>query len=154
MAEPAPEYGRRRVVTGLDAEGRSCVIVDGPTLPLASASRLVWRTEGALADNSGADDCSPADFGFDLMQAGSLFMITTFAPGMGSFWHATDTVDYIVMLTGEVVLELEAGEVRLRAGDVLVDRGVRHSWRNDGPEPATAAIVTVPASPVGAGRTV
>jgi mannose-6-phosphate isomerase-like protein (cupin superfamily) len=44
--------------------------------------------------------------------------------------------------------------VTLRAGDCIVDRGVIHGWRNDGAEPAVYASVTIPAQPVGQGRTV
>jgi mannose-6-phosphate isomerase-like protein (cupin superfamily) len=53
-----------------------------------------------------------------------------------------------------VVLVLETGEVTLRAGDCIVDRGVIHGWRNDGAVPAVYASVTIPAHPVGQGRTV
>jgi mannose-6-phosphate isomerase-like protein (cupin superfamily) len=52
------------------------------------------------------------------------------------------------------VLVVETGEVTLRAGDLIVDRGVIHGWRNDGVEPAVYVSVTLPARPVGLGRTV
>ena len=58
------------------------------------------------------------------------------------------------MMAGEVTIELETGEVLLRAGDLVTDRGVVHAWRNDRPLPARYAVVTVPAHPLGAGRTV
>lgn len=144
----------RRVVTGLDAEGRSCVILDGPLVPLGETSGLAWLTEAIPADNSGSGDCPHGPFSFDLMHAGgSICMVNEYRKGVGEFWHATDTIDYIVMLSGEVVLQLETGEVTLRAGDFLVDRGVVHSWRNDRDEPARALIVVLPANPVGQGRT-
>lgn len=143
----------RRVVTGLDAEGRSCVIVDGPGLPLGSMSQMAWRST-VPPDNSGMQDCGAVEFSFDLMHEQSLFQRCEFLPGIGDFWHATDTIDYLVMLEGEVTLVLEAGEVTLRAGDFLVQRGVGHSWRNDSGARAAAAIVSLPALPVGKGRTV
>lgn len=143
----------RRVVTGLDPAGRSCVIVDGPGHPLSDTSQMVWRS-GIPADNGPSQDCEPAEFSFDLMQQGSLFMRMVFQPGMREFWHATDSIDYIVLLEGEVTLMLEAGETTLRAGDFLVDRGVSHCWRNDSGAPAVAAIISLPAHPVGKGRTV
>jgi quercetin dioxygenase-like cupin family protein len=141
------------VVTGLDAEGQSCVIVDGPGHPLSATSQMLWRS-AVPADNSAMEDCEPAEFSFELMHAGSLFMRMEFQPGMREFWHATDSIDYIVLLEGEVTLMLEAGEVILRAGDFLVDRGVNHCWRNDGDQPAVAAIISLAALPVGKGRTV
>lgn len=149
--------GTRRVITGIDTEGKSCVTIDGPLLDLGAGGggKLAWRTDSVPADNSGTGDVAPATFGFDLMHAGgTLFMVMEFAPGGPEFWHATDTIEYVAMLEGEITLDLEAGPVTIRAGDVLVDRGVVHSWRNDSGEPARAAIVIVPARPVGKGRTV
>lgn len=146
----------RRVITGLDADGRSAIIIDGPPVDLGGGGgRLVWRTEGLPADNSGSGDCPVEPFGFDLMHSGgSMFMAMDFAPGAGDFWHATDTVEYVTMIAGEVVFQTETGEATLRAGDLLVDRGIVHSWRNDSGAPARAAIVILPAHPVGKGRTV
>ncbi len=145
----------RRVVTGLNAEGKSCVILDGPLLPLGGPAAMAWRTPSLPADNSGSGDCEGGPFSFEMLQGGgSMFMVMEYQPGIAAMWHATDTIDYIVMLKGEVVLDLEEGEVRLKAGDVLVDRGVVHSWRNDSAEPATAAVIILPALPVGKGRTV
>lgn len=156
MTEPAI----RRVVTGLDAQGRSCVLIDGE-VPLANSmagrSRVVWRTDDVPADNSGTSDVEPGLVSVgNLSGPGSLFMIQTFTPEHGGgapFWHATDSIDYITMLSGEVVFATESGETTLRAGDVLVDRGIVHAWRNDSGADAVAAIVIVPALPVGKGRT-
>jgi uncharacterized cupin superfamily protein len=61
-------------------------------------------------------------------------------PGM----HTTDSVDYVVVLDGEVWLELDDGQLsRLRAGDVVVQNGTRHAWRNLGSGPVTLAVVQV-----------
>jgi quercetin dioxygenase-like cupin family protein len=146
---------RRRVVTGLDADGKSCVIIDGACRPMASIGELVWSTPGLPADNSGSDDIAPPASPLDLMHGGgSVFMVLEYPPGMQSYWHATDTIDYIVVLEGELVLMLDAEEVKLTAGTFVVDRGVNHAWRNDGPARAVAAGITLPAHPVGKGRTV
>lgn len=144
----------RRVITGLDGQGRSTVLVDGPLHSLGG-SLMAWRTESLPADNAVQHDVAPVQFDFELMHAGgSMFMVMDFAPGMGEFWHATDTLEYIAMLHGEIVFQTETGDVTLRAGDVLADRGILHSWRNDSGEVARAAIVILPALPVGKGRTV
>jgi hypothetical protein len=144
----------RRIVTGVDANGRSCVTIDGPMQELSFTNALIWRTDGLPADNSGAGDCPGGPFSFDLLHSGgTVFMVNEYQPGQQAYWHATDTIDYIAVLQGEVMIELEDGEARLRAGDFAVDRGVVHSWRNDGPEVAVAAIVTIPSHPVGKGRT-
>lgn len=141
----------RRVVTGLNAEGKSAAIIDGPLVPMSTAGAMVWRTDAMPADNSGSADIAESPFSFALMEGGgSNFMVVEYAVGMEEFWHSTQTIDYIVMLEGEVVLQLEAGEVRLTAGDFLVDRGVIHSWRNDGPGRAVSAVITLPALPLAA----
>jgi mannose-6-phosphate isomerase-like protein (cupin superfamily) len=58
-------------------------------------------------------------------------------PGM----HTTDTVDYVVILSGEVWLELDNGRQHLvRAGDVIVQNGTRHAWRNKTNQPCTMAV--------------
>lgn len=152
----------RRVVTGLDAQGRSCVLVDGPPIALGhgvndgGGGGYLWRTASVPADNSGREDIAVTPpFSYDWFHdGGSNFMVVEQAPSKDAFLHATDTIDYAVMLKGEVTLVLEAEEVKLRAGDVLVDRGVVHGWRNDGPDTAVYAVITLPAHPVGKGRTV
>ncbi len=144
----------RRVVTGLDAEGRSCVIIDGEVPRFDAATNLVWRTAALPADNAGRDDAA-APYTMDMLHdGGSNFLLVELPPNMGRFMHATDTIDYLVVLEGTVVLELESGEARLGPGDFIVDRGVIHAWRNDGPETAVMASITLPALPVGKGRTV
>lgn len=58
-------------------------------------------------------------------------------PGM----HTTDTVDFEVVISGEVTLELDDGvETVLRPGDTVVQNGTRHRWRNRGVEPAVLAL--------------
>ncbi len=62
------------------------------------------------------------------------------APGM----HTTSTIDFEVVLSGEVVLELDDGAtVHLRPGDTVVQNGTRHRWSNPGTEPATLAVFLV-----------
>ena len=148
-------FPARRVVTGLDAQGRSCVLIDGPVPAWGETGGRVWRTTSHPADNSVQADCPDEPFSFEVMHTGgSVVMMHEFAPGIADFWHATDSIEYLAMLSGAVVLRLEAGEVTLNAGDVLVDRGVLHSWHNPFAEPARAMIVAMPAQPVGKGRTV
>lgn len=150
------ERSWRRVVTGLNAEGKSCVLIDGPVPRHGPAANLVWRSAAVPADNAGGEDAAVPYHMAMLHDGGSNFILTELPPGMGgdAFMHATDTIDYLVMMSGEVVLALETGEVTLRAGDLIVDRGVIHGWRNDGAETAVFASVTLPARPVGEGRTV
>jgi quercetin dioxygenase-like cupin family protein len=146
----------RRVVTGLDANGRSCILFDGEVPQLGPVANLVWRTGAVPADNAGsADAAAPYRMEF-LHDGGSNFILTEFPPGRDelAFMHATDTIDYLVVISGEITLVLEESETRCGPGTLIVDRGVIHGWRNDGAASAVYASVTIPAKPVGKGRTV
>ncbi|HEX8055927.1 MAG TPA: cupin domain-containing protein [Novosphingobium sp.] len=142
----------RRVVTGLNADGKSCVLIDGEVPRLGPGPAVVWRT-GLPADNVGSEDTAtpydPAIF----HDGGSTFMIVEVPPGYPHFMHATDTIDYLIVLAGELVMELETGEARMGPGTFIVDRGVIHAWRNDGPETVVLATVILPAHPEGKGAT-
>ena len=66
--------------------------------------------------------------------------------------HKTATVDYIIVLKGEIYAVMETGEKLLRAGDILVQRGTNHSWSVRGTEPCIVAAVLVSAKSVGAAK--
>jgi Cupin domain len=71
----------------------------------------------------------------------------TFEPD-GSRMHVTQTVDYAILLDGELWLELDDGEtVHLSAGDIVVQQATRHGWRNKGDRPATIAFVMLGRGP-------
>jgi mannose-6-phosphate isomerase-like protein (cupin superfamily) len=62
------------------------------------------------------------------------------APGM----HTSDTVDYCVVVRGEMTLELDDGQkVHLRQGDCVIQNGTRHRWRNPLPEPCLMAFISI-----------
>ena len=63
-------------------------------------------------------------------------------PGM----HTTRTIDYGIVLSGEIDLELDEGTVHLKSGDVVVQRGTRHAWHNPGPKPCTMAFILISGS--------
>jgi quercetin dioxygenase-like cupin family protein len=65
--------------------------------------------------------------------------------------HRTDSIDYIVVMAGEIDMELDGSTVHLKAGDVMVQRGTIHNWVNRGTEPCVLAVVLVDAKPVEAG---
>ena len=151
----SPGLAQRRVVTGLDAEGRSTVIIDAP-VPKASngATQLVWRAASVPADNAGSADAS-IPFSIDHLKDGSSpFFVVELPVGIPRHMHATDTLDYLVILSGQIVLEMETGEVVLGPGDMIVQRGTLHAWRNDGPEPVRMISINLPSIPVGGGATI
>ncbi len=140
----------RRVVTGLDESERSCIIIDGPS------DGVIWETTEIPVSNSGIADRG-GSFSFKFAVGGTKFYIAELPPGDGLFgpgMHASNTIDYIAILRGEVVLVTETGETKLYPGDTVVDRGVLHGWRCEGPDPVAMAIVMVDAAPVGPGPTV
>jgi quercetin dioxygenase-like cupin family protein len=144
----------RRVITGLDGDGRSAVVIDAavPRFNAMSAA-LVWRSALPADNSDNADTAVP--YALDLLHSGHAnFAVCVFPPGAPAFMHATDTIDYLVILSGRVTLVLETGEAELGPGDVVVDRGVIHGWSNPHDAPCIAAVVNVPALPVGPGRTI
>ena len=60
-------------------------------------------------------------------------------PGM----HITDSIDYVYIISGEVGLELDEGEVTVKAGDIVVQRGTWHAWRNHTEVPCVVAAVLI-----------
>lgn len=79
---------------------------------------------------------------------GSMFRDAQHAPQPGEHpgMHRTATVDYALMLEGELVAIMDDGETVLRAGDVLVQRGTRHAWANRSGRPARIAFVLIDGS--------
>jgi quercetin dioxygenase-like cupin family protein len=156
ITDRPPAAPVRRIVTGLDAQGKSCIQIDGlAPQPRGTGINMVWRTDTIPADNSSRADIDDTPFGFELMHAGGSICVTVdYPPGMTTFMHATDTIDYVIVVRGEVTIVTETGEAKCRPGDIIVDRGILHAWRNDTTETATIAVVNIPAHPVGKGKTV
>src|SRR5260370_41328399 len=79
---------------------------------------------------------------------GALLRIDEFAPGAARFTHRTETLDHITLLSGEIDLELDSGEVvHLKSGDVLLNRGMMHTWVNNGSVPAVMVATMIDAKP-------
>ena len=139
----------------------------------------LWETTKAPASNEGKADAAARPVRLEPPKGGALFRIVEFPPD--SHWrnrgadarkafdsiqaghapdrssadpmmHKTNTVDYIVVLRGEIYAIMDKGETLLRPGDVLVQRGTNHSWSVRASEPCIIAVVLVSANPVGAKR--
>lgn len=139
----------RRVVTGHDADGQSCVLFDSRVdqLPLANPKvAVVWSTRTLPASNEGSVDTCGAVPSVEMFNGdGAKFIMMAMEPGDEHPFHQTDTVDFAVVLSGRVLLTLEAGEVVLEPGDLVVDRGALHGWKVLGSEPALIAATIIPA---------
>lgn len=145
----------RRVVTGHDTSGRATVKIDEIAKnPVSSrpgaTSCVVWTTHGFPVNNDGGEDESRRQTGTTL-DNGTIFRILELAPGVSPRNHRTDSIDYAVVMSGEVDMELDDTTVHLKAGDVLVQRGTIHNWVNRGTEPCVIAFVLIAAKPVTAG---
>jgi len=145
----------RRVVTGHDNNGRAIVKIDEmaknvqSARPGASAS-VIWTTEGFPADNSSSEDASGRKVGTTLA-GGTIFRVVEFSPGVAPRNHRTDSIDYAVILAGEIDMALDDSTVHLKAGDVLVQRGTIHNWINRGTAPCIIAFILIDAKPVTVG---
>ncbi|VWX53126.1 cupin domain-containing protein [Novosphingobium sp. 9U] len=155
MAQQPNTSGCRRIVAGLDAEGRSAIVADGFVAALGLGNMQItqlWSGAlGAKADSHAPLENTTAPFRFEQMADPAYsMMVAEYGPGLGRDdpgIHFTDTADHFYVIEGDVVLVLQTGEVVLRAGDVGVVRGVVHGWRND--TEATARVITfvLPATP-------
>jgi quercetin dioxygenase-like cupin family protein len=143
----------RRVVTGHDPLGRAVVVRDeiAPrTIEFRKGcdTALIWTTEGFPADNGDSEDPSLRDIGTSVAD-GTVFRVIDFAPGGAPRRHRTESIDYAIVISGEIWMELEVGdEVLLRAGDVLVQRGTVHNWINRSSEVCRIAFVLIAARAV------
>ena len=146
----------RRVVTGHSENGRAKVEVDEIATNVISnrpgaSSCVVWSTKGFPVDNDGFADPTKASFK-TTVDNGTVFRIVRYEPGVTPRNHRTDSIDYAVVISGTIEMELDDGVVaKLQAGDVLVQRGTIHNWVNRGTEACVVAFVLISAKPVSAG---
>ena len=125
----------RRIVTGHDANGRAIIVTDAnfPSEPIAIGGAefaLLWTTATVPADNNDTTDGRDRDAGLTLNQ-GSVLRIVDFLPGGTSPFHRTNSIDYGIVLAGEIELELDDGaKVTVGPNSVVVQRGTNHKWRN------------------------
>jgi len=74
--------------------------------------------------------------------------VVSFGPGVAPRNHRTDSIDFAVVMSGEIDMQLDDETVHLRAGDVMVQRGTIHNWVNTGKEPCVIAFTLVASKPV------
>ena len=143
----------RRVVTGHDDKGRAKVLIDEQVTNVFSprpgaAYSVIWSNEDFPASNDGSEDPSNKKIPTSI-DNGTVFRVVSFGPGVSPRNHRTDSVDYAVVMSGEIDMELDDGVVvKLKAGDVLVQRGTIHNWVNKGTVPCVIAFTLIGAKPV------
>jgi hypothetical protein len=138
----------------------------------------LWETKGSPASNDGIADAAARPVHLEPPKNGTILRIVEFPPD--SHWrqnadarkafdsigaghapdkhsadpmmHKTATVDYIIVLKGEIWAIMDKGEVLLKPGDILVQRGTNHSWSVRTDEPCIIAAVLVSAKSVGGAK--
>jgi mannose-6-phosphate isomerase-like protein (cupin superfamily) len=139
--------------------------------PGGIVSTLLWATDETPADISGRADRAARTIGIPPPPRGSIFRIVDFppvgdevkaidnaayvramgihpadgAPARHPYTHRTNSVDYALVLAGEIDMLLDDSEVHLKAGDVLVQQGTNHAWVNNGTETCRIAFILIDA---------
>jgi quercetin dioxygenase-like cupin family protein len=139
----------RRIVTAHDVMGHAVVLADEkvalPGFPYENLrSAVIWTTGTVPADNSVDVEIDPHDDGRSLNGAASVLRIMEFGPGYASPRHRTLSIDYLFVLSGELELELDrAARVRVYEGDIVVQRGTSHLWRNPSQDTPCRVLVSM-----------
>jgi hypothetical protein len=163
------ETGRSIIVMdGVAANSRRLMAAGGLQLT------ELWETARTPASNEGNDDPSTQPRGIEPLPGGSVFRVIEYPPDsvrlatispddyyrdMGATrdssgkrrhagMHRTDTIDYVIVLRGEIWAVMDEGETLLRAGDVLIQRGTNHAWSNRTDESCLVAFVLISADPL------
>jgi quercetin dioxygenase-like cupin family protein len=150
----------RRVVTGHDAKQTAKVLIDGVaanrrTSKSGGTSTLIWCTDRTPADirvGENIEDMGARVLGTPPPPNGTRFTVNDIPPGRIGPLHRTETIDYVIVLAGELEMRMDDSTIKLKAGDVLVQRGTNHAWINRGAEPARVAFVLIDAKPLGIGH--
>jgi quercetin dioxygenase-like cupin family protein len=141
----------RRVVTGHDDEGKAIVVIDDVT-PHVTSNRANMRVMNLWSNTFPVSNMETGDGAERInglvMPGGALFRVIEFQPGVAPKNHRTQTLDYVVVISGSITMEMDDTVVKLHAGDVLIQRGTVHNWVNNGAESCICAFVMMAADPV------
>ena len=148
-----------RVVTGHDDDHVAKVLIDGAATNTRSSqpgrfSTLIWSTDGTPADiaiGEDVEDLGARKLGTAPPAGGTRFTVNDIPPGASGAMHRTETLDYVIVLSGELDMAMDDSTVTLKAGDVMVQRGTNHAWINRRSEYARVAFVLIDAKPLDIG---
>ena len=139
----------RRVVTGHDKDGHAVFLSDD-VVKEGDMGCIMWTTSTSPANNNGTKDEGNCNVGSITRPGGTVFRIMEIDPHQpAGLMHRTNSVDYGLVLEGEVDLELDDKKVvHLKAGDVIIQRGTIHAWHFNSAHPTRIAWILVDAEPV------
>jgi hypothetical protein len=159
----------RSIIASDAASPNTISISDAPAFGMTD----LWVTHGAPADNSGTGDPAARRIVLEPPPRGTIFRVVEFPPDAqiaGKFdrvaafeaigarealdpdgsrhpgMHRTRSVDYAIVLAGEIWAVMDVGETLLRAGDCLIQRGTNHAWSNRSQAPCLVAFILVDAA--------
>jgi|SRR5579859_510129 len=139
----------RRVVTGHDGDGKSVIVSDGPAPQVHDRAIFaeVWNTEGSPTRITAVAEREPNERSMQLgpPPQGSIIRVVEMPAGHRSAMHRTRTVDYGIVLEGEVYLVMEGTETLLHPGDIVIQRGTNHAWDNRSDAPARMVFILLAA---------
>ena len=140
----------RRIITGHNARGRAIVETDEvveakPGIMDKNVSNaFVWSTAEMPCDANGDPRGKPV--ALQPGTKGTIFRVLELPPGCPAHMHKTETVDYVIMLEGEVDMILDDGaEVHMNQGDMMVQRATYHGWTNRSSRPCKIVFVLMDA---------
>jgi quercetin dioxygenase-like cupin family protein len=152
----------RRVVTGHGSSNIAKVLVDAPATNAkypqpGLVSTMMWCTETAPAKipiGEKIEDMGGRILGTAPPAKGTRFAVIDFPPGNHPHMHRTETIDYVIVMEGEIEMDMDDSTVQLKAGDILIQRGTNHAWANRSNKRARVAFMLVDAEPLGIGNPV
>jgi quercetin dioxygenase-like cupin family protein len=163
MTDAKPDYPHiRRVVTGHDTQHIAKALIDAPATNAkhpapGTVSTLIWSTDSTPAKipvGVQIEDMGARILGTAPPAKGTRFAVIDFPPGNKAHMHRTETLDYVIVLEGEIEMDMDDSTVKLRAGDIMVQRGTNHAWSNRSGARARVAFVLIDAEPLGIGQPV
>jgi quercetin dioxygenase-like cupin family protein len=151
--------GVRRIVTGHDGHDTARVITDEIARNTKQAgngavSTLIWCSDDTPADISVGEtfeDMGARIIGTQPPPQGSRFAVIEFPPGEPTRMHRTESIDYVICISGRIDMDMDDSTVTMEAGDVMVQRGTNHAWVNRYEETARVAFILIDAVPLGIG---
>jgi naringenin degradation protein FdeH len=161
----------RRIVTGHNGEGQSVILTDATSphiMPIMDQPNFAvtdfWKTAATPADNGPAAAQDPCGLPIQVAPPanGSVFRVVQFPPDQDwaakaadtagpvrhAHMHRTRSIDYAIVLSGEIWAVMDVGETKLVSGDMLIQRGTNHAWANRSNEPCVVAFVLIDAQPL------
>ena len=142
----------RRVVTSHDANGKAIVEHDEICTNIISrrdhhSSIVVWSTGQFPVDNLDPNNGNSRDVSV-LTKEDTVFRIVQYDPGVAPRNHRTETIDYAIVMSGSIDMDLDGSIVHLKQGDVIVQKGTIHNWVNNGDVPCVIAFILIAAKPI------